>query len=120
LRGEEERIVADPRYRSFAHQHHSYIARSRYAEQLERWLRHFDRDRLLILSSEDLFTDPGAAIAETESFLGLERDIPDDLTARNARSYSPIQADLRNRLRERFEPHNRRLYELVGRDFGWD
>lgn len=120
LRGEEELILADPRYRSFSHQHHSYLARSRYAEQLERWLGHFHRDRFLVLSSEDLFADPGAALAEAERFLGLERDIPDDLTARNARSYPPIQADLRDRLREQFEPHNRRLYELVGRDFGWD
>lgn len=119
LRGEEERILADPRCRSFPHQHHSYLARSRYAEQLERWLLHVDRSRFLILSSEDLFADPATTLAEAEEFLGLERDIPDDLTARNARSYAPIQADLRDRLREEFEPHNRRLYELVGRDFGW-
>ncbi len=120
LRGEEERILADPRYRSFSHQHHSYLARSRYAEQLERWLRHAERDRFLILSSEDLFGDPRAVLAETQRFLGLEPDAPDDLTARNARSYAPIQADLRERLRAELEPHNRRLYELVGRDFGWD
>jgi hypothetical protein len=25
----------------------------------------------------------------------------------------------RRRLEEYFEPHNRRLYELLGRDFGW-
>lgn len=120
LAGEEERLLADPRYRSFAHQHHSYISRSRYAEQLERWLRHADRERFLILSSEDLFGDPASAVAEAQRFLGLDLDIPDDLSARNARSYAPIEDRLRQQLREEFEPHNRRLYELLDRDFGWD
>ena len=26
---------------------------------------------------------------------------------------------VRERLQEYFEPHNRRLYELLGTDFGW-
>lgn len=119
LAGEEARILADPRYRSFSHQHHSYLSRSRYAEQLERWFRRVDRDRFLVLGSEDLFEDPGAAIATTQRFLGLRPVAPGDLSARNARSYSPIDDELRSRLNEELEPHNRRLYELVGRDFGW-
>lgn len=118
LEGEEERISED-RYRSFSHQHHSYLSRSRYAEQLERWFLHIDRDRFLILCSEELFEDPGKALREAQQFLGLEPDVPEDLTARNARSYSPIVDDTRESLREVLEPHNQRLYELVGRDFGW-
>lgn len=119
LEGEEERILDDPRYRSFSHQHHSYLARSRYAEQLERWFRHADRDQFLILSAEDLFQDPHSVLAETQRFLGLEADMPADVTPRNARTYAPIPEDVRERLRSELEPHNRRLYELVGRDFGW-
>lgn len=119
LEGEEERLLGDPRYRSFPHQHHSYLARGRYATQLERWFRHMDRDRFLVLSSEDLFEDPPAAVAETQRFLGLEPIAPRDLSARNARSYAPIRSDVRDRLAREFEPHNQRLYELVGRDFGW-
>jgi len=119
LEGEEERILDDPRYRSFSHQHHSYLSRSRYADQLEQWFRHTDRDRLLILSSEDLFEDPRTVIAATQRFLGLEQNTPRDLTARNARSYSPIDDDLRAHLSREIESDNQRLYELVGRDFGW-
>lgn len=119
LAGEEMRIREHPRYRSFSHQHHSYIARSRYAGQLERWFQHFDRDRFLLLSSEELFEDPRGALVEAQRFLGLEPDVPDDLTARNARRYSPIEDGARERLREMLEADNRRLYELAGRDFGW-
>ncbi len=37
LAGEHQRLLDDPSYRSFAHQHHSYLARGRYAEQLAAW-----------------------------------------------------------------------------------
>lgn len=120
LAGEEERIFADPAYRSFAHQHHSYLSRGRYAEQLERWLACFDQDRVLVLSAEELFAEPGAAVRDAQEFLGLEPEMPPDLTAKNARAYAPIDAATRAALREEFDPDNRRLYELVGRDFGWD
>ena len=36
LAGEAERIVAQPGYLSHSHQHHAYLARGRYADQLER------------------------------------------------------------------------------------
>jgi hypothetical protein len=120
LAGEEERLLADPGYRSFAHQHHSYLSRGRYAGQLERWFEHFDRDRVLILSAEELFAAPEGAVRDAQEFLGLEPRMPTDLTAKNARAYAPIGNEMRVRLREEFEPHNRRLYELAGRDFGWD
>lgn len=120
LRGEEDRIVADPTYRSFSHQHHSYLARGRYAEQLERWFEHFDRDRLLVLSAEDLFKEPKGCLEEAQRFLGLEPVLPGDLSPRNNRIYSPPETALRKRLQTYFEPHNHRLYRLLGRDFGWE
>lgn len=120
LAGEEERLLADARYRSFAHQHHSYLSRGRYAEQLGRWLEHFDRERLLVLSAEDLFAEPDKVVREAQDFLGLAAFVPADLSARNARTYAPIDVDARAVLRDAFEPHNQRLYELVDRDFGWD
>lgn len=120
LAGEEERLVAEPGYRSFGHQHHSYLARGRYAGQLERWLECFPRERILVLSAEELFADPVATVAEAQDFLGLERLAPADTAAKNARSYAPIEPATRERLRAEFAADNARLYELVGREFGWD
>jgi hypothetical protein len=119
LAGEEQRILKEPGYNSFAHQHHSYRARSRYAEQLERWFGLFDRNQILILAAEDLFAEPERVVSQAQEFIGLPPHRPRDLTAKNARSYTPIPGPLRARLREEFAPHNARLYELVGRDFGW-
>lgn len=31
-----------------------------------------------------------------------------------------LEPDLEQRLRRFYAPHNKRLYELIGRDLGWD
>ena len=55
LRPEVARMAADPRYNSWDFGAWSYLARSRYAEQLERWLGLFPRDQFLFIKAEDLF-----------------------------------------------------------------
>ena len=49
----------------------SYVARGRYAEQLERWLEFFPREQLLVLVSEELVTEPEEAMSSVARFLGI-------------------------------------------------
>jgi hypothetical protein len=121
LRGEVERMVRDETYYSTVHRRHSYLARSRYAEQLEVWLSLFPREQFLILGSEETFEDPKSALDGVASFLGLP---PFELEAYNR--YMPgsyiegMDPETRRRLVEYFRPHNRRLYDLLGVEFAWD
>ena len=49
----------------------TFIRRSVYADQLERWFQYFDRDRVLILKAEDFSGRPKDIVQEVTSFLGL-------------------------------------------------
>ncbi len=40
------------------HRHRAYFSRGLYADQLERWLEHFDREQLLVVGTEDLLGPP--------------------------------------------------------------
>jgi hypothetical protein len=40
-------------------------------------------------------------------------------TIPNKREYTNMSPATRRRLDDYFEPHNRRLYEYLGVDFGW-
>jgi hypothetical protein len=119
LAGEEERMLAEPLYHSFAHQHHSYLARGRYAEQLERWLARFDERQLLVLSSERFFAEPEATFARVLEFLELPAFPPGAFERHNGYDYRTMGEEVRGRLAEHFREPNRRLYELLGDDFGW-
>ena len=58
LAGQEELLQRGTVATSAAHEHFSYVARGRYAEQLERWYARFPRQNVLVMRSEDLYTDP--------------------------------------------------------------
>ena len=63
MRGEVERMTADPSYFSHEWWDHTYLARGRYAEQLERWFAVFPREQLLVVPSADLDDRPGETYA---------------------------------------------------------
>lgn len=120
LAGEEERILADPRYDSTAHRHHSYAARGRYFEQLSRLHELFGPDRVLVLQSEALFAQPNDELAKVHAFLGLDLVELDGLKPmKPSVGSSDRPHDVIDELRDHYGPLNERLYGLPGIDFRW-
>ena len=58
--------------REFDQPANQFVAASRYASQLEQWLRHFDRERFLILEQDDLRERRQATMDRVFEFLGVE------------------------------------------------
>lgn len=120
LHGEEAREIADRHYHSWRAYRYGYKRTSRYAEHLQRWFEAFPREQFLFLSFErDLAPDPRAALARVHEHVGLPPHEPEALPRLNAGTYAPLADETRAQLDEYFGPHNRRLYELTGIDFGW-
>jgi Sulfotransferase domain len=118
-RGEEERLSREPDYFSHTWWDYTYLARGRYAEQLERWLAVFPREQLLVLASDELAAEPGQTFARVLEFLGAPGHDLESYPRVYEQSYGEMQPDTRRRLAEYFAEPNRRLYELLGRDFGF-
>jgi Sulfotransferase domain len=120
LAGEVERMLVDPGYSSFAHRHYSYLARGRYAEQLERFYTLVPPSRVLVLQSEALFADPGAQLARVWRFLDLEPHELGEASVFKAGHYlEAMPVTTRDWLQQYFAWHNQRLYGLPGIDFRW-
>jgi hypothetical protein len=118
-RGEEERLVREPGYFSHAWWDYAYLGRGRYAEQLERWLAVFPREQLLVVASDELAAEPRETYARVLEFLGAPAYELDSYPRVYEQSYGEMQPDTRRRLAGYFAEPNRRLFELLGRDFGW-
>lgn len=115
LAGEEERLLADPGYVSLVHKRYSYLRRGLYAEQLDRWMRHFLPSQILVVDASRLLADPAAVLAEVLTFLSLDPWEPSSYTALNeGRHGATMAAETRARLERFFEPHERRLADLIG------
>jgi hypothetical protein len=122
LAGEERRLACEPGYRSENHRHFSYLARGRYAEQLERWYRSFPREQVLVVESEELGHQRRTVLDKVLKFIGAPNSRMDKLEAEgeyNQGSYAAMDDGTRDWLRAYFAPHNERLFALLGARFAW-
>jgi sulfotransferase family protein len=132
LIGEQEKMLADEHYESFNHRHYAYLSRGIYVDQLQQWMSFFPKEQFLILKSEDLYSDPVSTVKQTLEFLGVPGSMlnekkefkqyrePTPRGYKNKEKPPKMDPEVRKDLIEYFKPHNVRLYEFLGRNFGWD
>ena len=119
MQGEVDRMTRDPTYFSEAWWNHTYVARGRYAEQLERWFSVFPRDQVLVLFSNELLQQPGETYARVLEFLGVE---PHELSSYPrifSREYSEMSPATRSQLEDAFAGPNAELAGLLGQELPW-
>jgi len=104
---------------------YSYLGLSRYAEMLKRWYKHFPKEQILVVKSEDLYEKPKETHNMIEEFLNIpfvpleEYENFNPLVKREKTKKDRIRPETREMLKEYFTPHNKELDALVGREFGW-
>jgi hypothetical protein len=119
LAGEAERLRDDPGYHSFSHQHHSYVARGVYVDQIRRWRSSFPSSQILIVDGGEFFREPDRTYRDVVSFLGLSDHMLKLYSPLNAHAYEPMSAGARAFLDEAFSEPNRALSAYLGRTFSW-
>ncbi len=119
LAGVEERLRTDPAFHSFEHRHHAYLARSRYAEQIERFIGHLGRERVLIVDADAFFAHPQDEFVALCAQLGLREWRPERVDKWNPRKRDTMDPQLRQRLMDHFAPHDEHLARLLGTTPSW-
>ena len=118
-KGREPRSFEEVVEADFADGSVGLLSKGVYVDQLVRWFEFFEREQMLVLKSEDLFENPQETLKLVLGFLGLPEWEPEAWESGKKRHYEVMDPATRRRLEEYFEPHNKRLYEYLGRDFGW-
>lgn len=125
IAGLREKILQDEFFYSDAYMHLSYLSRGIYADQLQPWMSLFPREQFLILKSEDFYSDPVSTYKRVLAFLNVP-EVEPKVRKQEYKHYSHntyfshMDSALRRRLTEYFEPHNARLYDMLGVDFAWE
>lgn len=98
-----------------------FVLRGLYARSLRPWMEKFERGNILILKSEQMFSDPHTALREVFEHLRVRPWAiqPDGIKRKGAYS-AKINPEILDRLAAFYEPYNLELYNLVGKDFGWE
>jgi hypothetical protein len=123
LRAEGNEMLEDKQEVGFKQQHYSYLSRGVYVNQLLRWSEFFSKEQMLVLKSEDFFERPVEILKVVLAFLDLPEWEPKASELQERRHEGSYEQEMdpstRQRLEAFFEPHNRRLYDYLGVDFGW-
>jgi len=101
-------------------QEHSYVSRSRYLEQLDRYMQLFKTEQLLVLQSEAFFNNPAKAWRKLESFLGLSKaPIPAVIPRANPGRWeaTSVSDEVRSMLRQQLLATAQEVRRRYG--FGW-
>lgn len=112
-----EAVLQKPDGLHQAHQRHSYLARSRYEQQISRYWTLFSPRQMLILRSEDLFTTPDETCQRIRHFLGIQQfPVGTHLPRSNAGANEAQQVapTLKAKLREALAPTYTWLEQELG------
>jgi len=98
-----------------------YVRRGLYFDQLTRLLDYFPAQQVHVVHSRDLRHDTPSALKGICEFLGIDPLLGDDWPPVTVGQYDcDMPADVREQLTRFYAPHNKALFELLGRDFGWE
>jgi hypothetical protein len=93
-----------------------------YATSVAHWLQAFDERNLRVFDIADYFKDRNGFIQRLEQFLGLPHvPLPPQLPVANRNPLEPQapDRDASAKLKEFFEPYNRRLWRVIGTEYPW-
>lgn len=142
IRTLEERVMKETNKREVDPE--SYIVKiGMYARHYRQWLMHFPKSQILLVSGEELVTDPAKVMADVQKFLNLEEVINEDyfffnetkgfpclkrdpneavpkcLDGSKGRPHPNVDPVVLETLRRYYKPLNEEFYKLVGTDFHW-
>lgn len=115
-----KQLAAGEIARSEEHRLHSYLARGRYADQLERWLALYPPRQFHFILFESFVKRPLETLNAALGFLDLPPVASARLEPRNTRRYPSMQPETAQRLQKYFAPHNARLEQLLDLSLNWN
>ncbi|GAF79487.1 unnamed protein product, partial [marine sediment metagenome] len=106
---------------------HPAVTGGIYIDVIRNWHKHFPKENLLVLKSEDWFLNPRKILKQIYGFLGLEEICPDEILrgdtwaeAKKKYGYPEVPADIEAWLINFYCPYNKQLAEYMHRDFEWE
>jgi hypothetical protein len=120
IRGERGKMLAHADYFGTDYHRYLYLSRGIYVNYIKDWMNFFPKEQILILKSEEFIKNPSRVFHRVLKFLNLSKWKLKEYRKYNPSQYQKMKTSTRKYLIEFFKPHNQRLYEYLGRDFGWE
>lgn len=119
---DRRRIYKDEFYVAKNLQMYSYLTRGKYYEQINNWLKYFDKNNFLFIESDLFFKETENVLSKIFSFLNVKniKINKSNIKIENKGEYSNVMdKNTRLMLQDYFRESNLKLYELIGQTYDW-
>ncbi len=120
LQEEYEKMLMDENYSSINYKIFSYLKRGIYIEQVKRWFELFPAEQILVLKSEEFFSDTASCFSRVLDFLELPEYELSSYKTFNIGRETAMDREIRKFLVKYYRQYNQALYSYLGKDFSWD
>ena len=86
-----------------------------YYQQIKNWFDVFSKDQILILNTENLSVNPHQTLKQIFNFLNLPNEKIQNIQNRKIGNYQKMNENTREYLKKLFQPHNEKLFKILGR-----
>tara|TARA_A100001037_G_scaffold146479_1_gene132233 strand:+ start:2431 stop:3267 length:837 start_codon:yes stop_codon:yes gene_type:complete len=98
----------------------SYLTKGLYDLQLMEWYNIFPKEKILVISTEELSQNPVDTMNKTYEFLEIPEYKISNPQKRKLENYEKMSDNIRNELISFFKPHNEKLFEMINKRFDWN
>jgi len=116
---EMQRIEKGVKREHFDH-NSSYLTKGLYSLQLKNWYDVFPKEKILVISTEELARNPFETMTKTYNFLELPKYKLMNPQQRKLEKYENMSVNTRNELINFFKPYNENLFKMINKKFDWD
>jgi len=97
----------------------SVLVKGIYVEQLKIWNDLFNKEQIHIISTEELSTNTEITMNSIYNFLELPKHKIEKSKKMKSMKYPEMSQKSKEILIEFYKPHNKKLFELIGKKFNW-
>jgi len=97
----------------------SVLVKGIYAEQLKIWYSIFKKEQIHIISTEELSTNAEITMNSVYDFLELPKHKIMKSKKMKSMKYPKMEQKTKEIISEFYKPHNKKLFELIGKEFNW-
>ena len=116
---EMQRIEKGVKREHFDH-NSSYLTKGLYNLQLKNWYKIFPKEKILVISTEELAKNPSETMDNIYKFLELPKYKLINPQKRKSENYEKMSENTRDELIDFFKPHNEKLFETINNKFDWN
>jgi len=117
---EEMNFLEKHSFRESVDRRRSYLSKGFYENQIKIWFNVFPREKIHILSTEDMQKNPEKTLLKIFQFLGIPNYTLKNPQKQKSSEYKKMDDKTREILLNFYKPHNEKFFQIIQERFDWN